>query len=76
MVSHVTALMGNRHLDSPPTTCLNTLCLPKGLWQASGPPLHSTCMQCMCVQEGSLSAKEALGAVEKSRVPDIACRPA
>lgn len=49
MVSHVTAHMGSRHLDSPPTTCHNTLCLSRGLGPACGHPPHApVCLVCEC----------------------------
>lgn len=48
-MSHVTAHMGSRHLDSPPTTCHDTLCLPRGLGPACGSPPHApVCIVCEC----------------------------
>lgn len=74
MVSHVIAQIGSRHLDSPPTTCHNTL-FAKGLGASLWSSIPHTCAVCEC-RRGRHQQRRLWGPWRQTLAADAACRPA
>lgn len=75
MVSHVTAQMASRHLDSPPTTCHITLCLPRGSKVGLWPSAPGICLQCVWHVAGVVLSRRGLVGRGVGGTPDTACKP-